>query len=635
MSREHSSRSDSIMYRGYWKRTAAPVFDNVVLRELAIDCESKAGVRQFEGASFSKVKPSPIKNPELVICSPETLKLVGIQVSENKGDGKDERAPIEALTPYLAGNKLFPGSETAAQCYCGHQFGYFSGQLGDGAAIYLGESIAQGSDNRWEMQLKGAGLTPFSRQADGRKVLRSTLREFLASEHMHALGIPTTRAGSVVVSHESKVVRDMFYTGDAQEEPCAVVLRVAKTFIRFGTFEIFKERDPHTGRSGPSAYLPHKKEMMMNMLNFTIKQYFPEVYQKYPSDMEKYVVFYRSVVEKTAKLVAKWQSVGFIHGVLNTDNMSIIGDTLDYGPFGFMEYFDPKHISNTSDDSGRYRFEAQPDICKFNCSVLADQLALAVDSDRLATILEEYDAIYEREYYSLMLRKLGIVSKSDSTGSREKALIDGLIDVLAGTGADYTCTMRALAQVDPFGEEGVEGLVELIASYCSTFEQAISKYSKISNEQIALMRNILMTRPQQARMYGLTNDSVVLLEQQKAKRDELTSLGAARYLENNRILWKTWLEEYRARAREDTNGVPDVSTALLRKSKMLELNPAFVLRNHVAQAAIDFASKREYGQVAHIFHLLLNPFNEPSPCDLQYARPQDPSTPTICVSCSS
>lgn len=452
---------------------------------------------------------------------------------------------------------------------------------------------------------------------------------------MHALGIPTTRAGSVVVSHESKVVRDMFYSGDAKEEPCAVVLRVAKTFIRFGTFEIFKERDAYTGRSGPSAYVPHKKEMMINMLNFTIRQYFPEVYRMYPSDTEKYIAFYSSVMEKTAKVVAKWQSVGFIHGVLNTDNMSIIGDTLDYGPFGFMEHFDPKHISNTSDDSGRYRFEAQPDICKFNCSVLADQLGLVVDTSRLGTILEEYDAIYEKEYYSLMLRKLGIENALDSVGSGERVLIDGLLDVLADTGADYTCTMRALAQVDPFRAASVAELVELIGSYSLTFEQAMSKCSQISNEQIAMMKNILLTRPQQARMYGLTNESIAHLEQQKAERDKLTNLGAAKYCERNRNLWAKWLEQYRLRLKEDRNGVPDVPAALVRKSKMLELNPAFILRNHVAQAAIDFATNREYERVAHIFQLLSNPFNDPSPCDLRYARPQDPSTPEICVSCSS
>ncbi|TYZ64979.1 hypothetical protein PybrP1_005771, partial [[Pythium] brassicae (nom. inval.)] len=202
-----SERSTVTRGRGVWRKgTPAPDrFDNAVLRKLPVDAEVGSRVRAVRGACFSRVVPTPIANPQLVIASVPALALAGIEVARRESDlaaPSDELVPVDELAPFLAGNKLFPGSETAAQCYCGHQFGYFSGQLGDGAAIYLGE-VVNDARERWEVQLKGAGLTPYSRTADGRKVLRSTMREFLASEHMHALGVPTTRAASVVVSHET------------------------------------------------------------------------------------------------------------------------------------------------------------------------------------------------------------------------------------------------------------------------------------------------------------------------------------------------------------------------------------------------------------------------------------------------
>lgn len=228
--------------------------------------------------------------------------------------------------------------------------GEFAGQLGDGAAIYLGE-IINSKNEHWELQLKGAGKTPYSRDADGRKVLRSSLREFLCSEAMHNLGIPTTRAMTCIVG-DDKVERDMFYNGNPKMESCSVISRLAQSFIRFGSFEIFKPLDRNSYRSGPSV---GRHDILTNMTDYIIKSYFPSINDKEVSQCEKYKLFYKNVVINTAKLTAKWQAVGFVHGVLNTDNMSILGLTIDYGPFGFMDRFDFDHIPNTSDTNGRYR----------------------------------------------------------------------------------------------------------------------------------------------------------------------------------------------------------------------------------------------------------------------------------------
>lgn len=245
------------------------------------------------------------------------------------------------------------------------QFGNFSGQLGDGAAMYLGEILTEAGSKRWEIQLKGAGKTPYSRQGDGRKVLRSSIREFLCSEAMAGLGVPTTRAGSCVTS-STRVVRDMFYTGNNIEERATVIMRIAQTFLRFGSFEIFKGTDPVTGRSGPSAGMAlaqvplggrvsETDQHLHAMLDYTISSFFPDLWsvRTMPENEDQkrkvcYAAFLEEVTRRTARLAAKWQAVGFCHGVLNTDNMSIVGLTIDYGPFGFMDRFDPQHVCTLS-----------------------------------------------------------------------------------------------------------------------------------------------------------------------------------------------------------------------------------------------------------------------------------------------
>ncbi|KAG1711363.1 hypothetical protein DVH05_008616 [Phytophthora capsici] len=624
-----SSTSGSSLSRS-WRRLPTSIFDNAVLRELPVDAEPKNFVRSaVSGACFSRVSPTPISNPELVVTSPNSLLLVGIKLNEPSAKCEDgEFQPIETLMPILAGNELFPGSETAAQCYCGHQFGFFSGQLGDGAALYLGEVVT--NNERWELQLKGSGLTPYSRTADGRKVLRSTLREFLCSENMHMLGVPTTRAGSVVMSRETQVLRDIFYNGNAKMEPTAVVTRIAKSFLRFGSFEIFKDEDEFTGMSGPSAHLDNKEEMMRQMLDFTIRQYFPEIQGE-----NKYEQFFREVVQRTAKLVAKWQTIGFCHGVLNTDNMSIVGDTLDYGPFGFMEHFDPKHICNTSDDRGRYRYEAQPDICKWNCGVLADQLGLVMDRAELEPALETFTGVYESEYMRLMREKLGLLGVGDE--KEDKLLVETLFDVLTHTGADFTSTFRYLSELDAFDsgssrEIVVNRLVEVSETLSQQKRKLEQESGGVSDAQYDMIVMLMKENPARARQYGITPALVAQMKANRELKDVLDATTDDERMESIRTAWEDWIDVYISRIKEGVDAVSDVE----RRRQMLQVNPMFVLRNHVAQKAIELAQEGDYEGVQHIFELLTNPFEEPSDeKDLQYARPQDPSTAPLCVSCSS
>ena len=277
-------------------------FENRTLEKLPIETSGDYLIqRPIPNACFSLVKPTPLENPKLVSHSPEALKLIGLQWDDD-------------LIDYFSGNIEIPGAKYAAHCYCGHQFGSFAGQLGDGATMYIGE-VTNGP-SRTEIQFKGAGKTPFSRTADGRKVLRSSLREYLCSEAMHHLGIPTTRAGTCIVSYDSRVVRDKFYDGNAEMEPCAVITRLAETFLRFGSFEIGKETDMMTGRAGPSA---GNTDIVTQLLDYTIDSFYPDISNK----DDKYEEFIAEISRRTAKLAAKWQLVGFCHGVLNTDNMSI------------------------------------------------------------------------------------------------------------------------------------------------------------------------------------------------------------------------------------------------------------------------------------------------------------------------
>lgn len=414
-------------------------FDNLSLRAAPVDPrQNDKTQRQVRGACYSRVEPTPVANPRLVGVSLPALSLLDLDV---------DQVARQEFVQCMSGNSLLPGMDPAAHCYCGHQFGNFAGQLGDGAAIYLGE-VLNAHGERWEVQLKGAGLTPYSRHADGRKVLRSSIREFLASEAMFHLGIPTTRALSVVTS-DTRVERDIFYNGNPIMERCSLVCRLAPTFWRFGSFEIFKPTDSSTGRAGPSTGMA--KQLEPGMADHIIRTYYPNIWQAYNGDalgaveskVDMYCDWLRELFRRTAALVAGWMSVGFTHGVLNTDNMSILGLTLDYGPYGFMDMYNPDHVPNHSDDSGRYRYSRQPEMVRWNCEKLCEALAEVLPLEASRPLLDMFDEEYDRCYWRIFRNKLGLLEKEKE---EDVALINDLLTTMHDTGADFTATFRALSK---------------------------------------------------------------------------------------------------------------------------------------------------------------------------------------------
>lgn len=332
------------------------------------------------------------------------------------------------------------------------QFGLFAGQLGDGAAISLGEIINR-NEERWDLQLKGSGPTPYSRMADGRKVLRSSIREFLCSEAMHYLRVPTTRAATCVVSSD-RVVRDALYDGNIRAESCAVVSRLAPSFIRFGSFENFRPIDRTSYNLGGCV---GQIDLLHRLFDHTIETLYPEILARHsqltdPAERRsaQCVDFFGTIVQRTARLVARWQTIGFCHGVLNTDNMSILGLTLDYGPYGFVERFDPNMISNHSDSSGYYSFDRQVAACRWNLCRLAEMLSLMVDSiDSLRSQLtDHYSKVYADEFLSEWRLKLGLGSELQRGHDQiwsDRKLIGELLNVLYQTGSDYTNCVRKLS----------------------------------------------------------------------------------------------------------------------------------------------------------------------------------------------
>src|SRR5574337_634667 len=348
-------------------------FDNAFVRELPGDPEQGTRLRQVDGALYSRVDPAPVAAPRLLAHSAEMARTLGL--------GEDE-VGSPGFAQVFGGNALLDGMQPYAANYGGHQFGNWAGQLGDGRAISLGEVI-NAAGERWELQLKGAGLTPYSRGADGRAVLRSSVREFLCSEAMHHLGVPTTRALSLVETGEP-VVRDMFYDGHAAPEPGAIVCRVAPSFIRFGNFELPASRGD--------------VRLLRQLVDFTIRRDFPELTGEGEG---LYAEWFAQVCERTATMIAHWMRVGFVHGVMNTDNMSILGLSIDYGPYGWVDNFDPDWTPNTTDaQRRRYRFGQQPNVAWWNLSRLAGALtpwfrALADVDPRKPTLEPMREAFYD------------------------------------------------------------------------------------------------------------------------------------------------------------------------------------------------------------------------------------------------
>lgn len=387
------------------------IFKNEFVENFEGDESGNLSPRQTPGFLYSKALPSPVSNPKLIAWSQDLANELGIET------------PREEDVQILAGNLITDSMKPYAACYAGHQFGNWAGQLGDGRAITLGE---------WEMgkatlelQLKGAGPTAYSRTADGRAVLRSSVREYLMSEAMHYLGVPTTRALSLVDTGD-KILRDMFYNGNAAYERGAIVLRVSPTFLRFGNFEILAARK--------------ETDNLEKLVTWTIEKFFPEIQGE-----NRIIAWYREIVERTAKLMVEWQRVGFVHGVMNTDNMSILGRTIDYGPYSFVDDYDPNFTPNTTDLPGRrYAFGNQPSVGYWNLGKLAAALSpLFEETGELEAALHTYEEIFWEKYYQMMGNKLGL----DQVKEGDKNLIGNFEKVLADLKPDMTIFYRLLITV--------------------------------------------------------------------------------------------------------------------------------------------------------------------------------------------
>jgi uncharacterized protein YdiU (UPF0061 family) len=468
----------------------------------------------------SRLYPTPLPDPYLVSFNANAAGLIDLDSAEmSRAD----------FAEHFAGNRLLPGAEPLAMLYAGHQFGHFVPQLGDGRAILLGE-IRNRAGELWDVQLKGAGLTPYSRQGDGRAVLRSSIREYLCSEAMHGLGIPTSRALCITGSDE-EVYRERI-------ETAAVLTRLAPSHVRFGSFEVFFYRGQH--------------EHIAALADYVIARHFSHL----TDDADKYQLFLNEVAQRTARLMAQWQAVGFSHGVMNTDNMSILGLTFDYGPFGFMESYDPGYICNHSDPRGRYAYDQQPQVGLWNLGRLAQALSPLIPVEDILAVLDGYAPAYHQHYAELMGAKLGL-SKNLEADIR---LIGSLLALMHAGQADYTNLFRSLGNFDSSADAA--------------------------------------------------NDKL---------RDQFI----------DRAAFDAWAAAYRARLQHEQG------TDNERKARMDAVNPKYILRNYLAQNAIEMAEKqRDFSEIDRLLNLLAKPFDEQPAMESYAAAPPDWAR-QIEVSCSS
>ncbi len=491
--------------------TQSPHFDNRLIATLPGDPEQGPRRREVMGAAWSAVMPTPVDAPGTLAVWPEVAELLGLPAAFVESN---EFAEV------FGGNALLAGMQPWAANYGGHQFGHWAGQLGDGRAISLGELVAA-DGGHWELQLKGAGPTPYSRGADGRAVLRSSIREFLCSEAMHHLGVPTTRALSLVGTGEG-VVRDMFYDGHAKAEPGAIVCRVAPSFLRFGSFELPASRGDVV--------------LLKRMVDACIARDFPELQGSGDALLG---AWFGTVCRRSAEMVAHWMRVGFVHGVMNTDNMSVLGLTIDYGPYGWVEDFDPEWTPNTTDAQGRrYRFGTQPQVVFWNLTRLAQAVAPLFEDvqplhDGLATFQVTLAACTRRDAAA----KLGLAAADDAGMD----LHQRWQQVMQEGGMDMTLAYRALMTLDP----QVPDARVLDAVYYDAGRQAAVQ-------------------------------------------------GAL----------AAWLADYAARLRADA--LP----AAQRIAQMRRANPLYVLRNWLAQEAIERAEQGDMGGVQALQNVLRDPCTE-------------------------
>ncbi len=470
------------------------------------------------GDAFStEVLPEPIAEPRLVVASTAAMALLDLDPNE---------AENEVFTELFSGHKLWNEAEPRAMVYSGHQFGSYNPRLGDGRGLLLGE-VVNDAGEYWDLHLKGAGQTPYSRMGDGRAVLRSSIREFLASEHLHALGIPSSRALCVTAS-STPVWRE-------KQESAAMLLRLAPSHVRFGHFEYF--------------YYTQQHEQLKQLGEHVLSCHFPDCLQQ----DEPYLAMFREVVERNAELIAHWQAYGFCHGVMNSDNMSILGITFDYGPYAFLDDFDAKHICNHSDDSGRYSFSNQVPIAQWNLAALGQALTPLVEVDALRETLGLFLPLYQAHYLDLMRRRMGWLGADEG----DEALIQRLLQVMQSGAVDYTNFFRELGDSAP--------------------QQALARL-----------------------------------------RDDFTDLAG----------FDAWAADYRARSALDGDDQEQ------RRTRMHAANPKYILRNYLAQQAIEAAEQGDYGPVRELHTVLSQPFAE-QPGQERYAQRPPDWGKHLEISCSS
>ncbi|MFW7379109.1 MAG: protein adenylyltransferase SelO [Oligoflexus sp.] len=441
--------------------------------------------RKVSGACYSFVQPTPLPDPKLLAWSDSLALSLGI-------DPASAEDPETAAV--LTGNKLLPGMRPYAARYGGHQFGHWAGQLGDGRAITLGE-IFDSEGRRQEIQLKGAGLTPYSRHADGRAVLRSSMREFLCSEAMYHLGVPTTRALSLVKSSE-KVIRDMFYDGHPQWEHCAVVARVAPCFVRFGHFEILSFQNEH--------------ELLRQLADYVISHHFPGLDLK---DPEVYSKWFAEICQRTAVMIAHWLRVGYVHGVMNTDNMSILGQTIDYGPYGWLDIFDPHWTPNTTDaGQKRYRFANQATIAQWNLLCLGEALLpLVQKAEPIEQGLEIYRQSLNANHQQMMAYKLGW---QDIKSQDDLDLIKSLQQIMQLIETDMTIFYRQLSNLVSCSETtSPDEMLQIIkpAFYSSELSiKAAKSFTDWLQQFVQRSRHHSLQREERIRLMDANNPKYIL-----------------------------------------------------------------------------------------------------------------------------
>ncbi|MCS0657398.1 YdiU family protein [Massilia terrae] len=485
----------------------------------ADDLPLRNSFAQLPPAFYTRLIPTPLPAPYFVAASGPAAALVGLDVRELENDD---------FLALFSGNRVAARSEPLAAVYSGHQFGVWAGQLGDGRAILLGDLAT--ANGPMELQLKGSGKTPYSRMGDGRAVLRSSIREFLCSEAMAALGIPTTRA-LVLTGSNQPVIRETI-------ETASVVTRMSPSFVRFGSFEHWHSRN--------------KPDELRVLADYVIDNFYPEL----GTGPERYAKLLREVTQRTAQLIAQWQAVGFMHGVMNTDNMSILGLTLDYGPFGFMEAFDPDHICNHTDSHGRYSYANQPPVGHWNCYALANALLPLIGKvEDAQQALDVYQPAFTKKIDELLHAKLGLATNEE--GDRE--LLDETFKLMQDNHADFTLFFRRLGalQVD-------------------------------APEHDAPLRDLFI----------------------------------------DRAGFDAWAVRYRERLRREH------SVDTVRREHMMRTNPKYILRNYLAQVAIERAQNDDFSEVRKLLSVLEHPYDDQPENDAYAALPPDWAS-HLEVSCSS